>query len=214
MELEKKISAAEPLQMMAYFCEWGGKSWKKLVNYAIHSFLGADNIRGKEVLDIGTRHGKMSILFAILGGRVTGIDINKDCLINAQKEAGKFNVQNITNFIHYNGELDIFPDDSFDIVFTKSVLVLVPDLENFLRSILRKLKPNGKVVFVENGYGNFLINTLRVFRHRKWDFHKAHFFKESDLRLFYEIFSIKEIKKTLFPPIYLICGSKLKHVSA
>jgi len=189
-----------------YFVEWGGSTWKRQLNYALREFTGID-FAGKKILEIGSRSGKMACLFARLGGTVTGIDINPDFIGNAVAEAINMEVEQRTNFIAYNGDFDIFPDESFDLIFTKSVLVIVPELECFLRQISNKLKPSGKVLFLENAKGG-LLHKLRRFRHRTWNYQKAKFFTDKELNLICDIFQVFEIKKTIFPPTYLIMGEK------
>lgn len=63
--------ARYPLQHLGYFMEWGSKGWQKLMTHAIEHFLGT-NLRGLQVLDIGTRYGKMACLFSLLGAEVMG----------------------------------------------------------------------------------------------------------------------------------------------
>lgn len=196
-----------PLKNLSYFVEWDGKKWERLLNYAFCEFIST-NLEGQQILDIGTRYGKMAALFALLGGRVTGIDVQKDCLVIAEAETRKWGVSEKVNFIAYDGNLDIFPDETFDLIFTKSVLVLVPRLEDFLRQLETKLKPQGKIVFLENGRGSHILRALRSIRHSKWDHTKINYFTDRELRLICDIFEIKTIKRTLLPPIYLILGLK------
>lgn len=205
-----KVNAtpSSPLDNLDYFMEWGAKSWANLTYHAMHTCVGEQHIANKEVLEIGSRYGKISSLFALLGAKVTGIDINGECLPTAEKEAVKHGVSDRVKFMAYDGNLDVFPDESFDIIFTKSVLVLVPELDSFLTTLNKKLKPNGKVIFIENGYGNIFIYLLRKFRHRKWAISKANFFKPDDMKLFQRSFNVIEIKRSWFPPIWMIYGEK------
>jgi 2-polyprenyl-3-methyl-5-hydroxy-6-metoxy-1,4-benzoquinol methylase len=202
------VATSSPMDNLGYFIEWGAKSWANLTYHAIHTCVGEEQIVNKEVLEIGARYGKISSLFGLLGAKVTGIDINKECLITAKKEAVKHGVCDRVKFLAYDGNLDVFPDESFDIIFTKSVLVLVPELDSFLITLNRKLKPNGKVIFIENGYGNMFIHFLRKFRHRKWAFSKAKFFKSDDMKLLRRSFHVMEIKRSWIPPIWMIYGEK------
>ena len=112
------------------------------------------------------------------------------------------------SFLAYNGDLDVFPDESFDIVFTKSVLVLVPNLEVFLSTISRKLKPNGRVVFLENAKGPALFEVLRTIKHPIWDHHRARYFADDEVRLIRSIYHIDTLRKTFFRPVYLFMGRK------
>ena len=202
------VTTSSPMENLDYFMEWGAKSWEKLTYHAIHACVGEEQIANKEVLEIGARYGRISSLFALLGAKVTGIDINKECLITAAKEAVKHGVSDRVKFLAYDGNLDVFPDESFDIIFTKSVLVLVPELDSFLITLNGKLKPNGKVIFIENGYGNIFIHFLRKFRHRSWAFARAKFFKRDDMKLLRRSFDVIEIKRSWIPPIWMIYGEK------
>jgi SAM-dependent methyltransferase len=205
---KENVATFSPMEDFDYFMEWGAKSWSTLTYHAIHTCVGQQQIANKEVLEIGARYGKISSLFALLGAKVTGIDINKECLKAAEEEAAKHGVSDRVKFMAYDGNLDVFPDESFDIIFTKSVLVLVPELDAFLITLNRKLKPNGKVIFIENGYGNIFIHLLRKFRHRTWDVSTAKFFKLGDMNLLRRSFDVIEIKRAWFPPIWMIYGEK------
>ena len=193
------------LEELGYFVEWGGKTWQALLLEAFGNFIGED-LAGQRVLDIGTRYGKMSCLFALLGAEVVGIDINEYSLKIAQSEAKRWGVTNQVLFVRYEGNLDVLADCSFDLVFTKSVLVLIRNLDEFLQQISSKLCPNGKVVFLENGRGSPLLHSLRRLRHRRWDYTQANYFTESQVAQICNVFTIREIKKTIWPPVYLICG--------
>jgi ubiquinone/menaquinone biosynthesis C-methylase UbiE len=199
--------AIQPLESLDYFVEWGGKAWENLVAYAISEFVGT-YLEGQHILDLGTRSGKMACLFALLGGTVTGIDIQQDYLLIAQAEAQKWAVSERTNFIAYDGNLDMFPDQTFDLVFTKSVLVVVPQLESFLQKIAVKLKPRGKVVLVENAKGGGIVHALRAIRHRRWDYRVANYFTDKELKQICNTFKVEVIRQTRLPPIYLVLGSK------
>lgn len=205
---QETVASFSPMENFDYFMEWGAKSWSSLTYHAIHTCVGEEHLVNKEVLEIGARYGKISSLFALLGAKVTGVDINNECLITAEAEAVKHGVSDRVKFLAYDGNLDIFPDESFDIIFTKSVLVLVPELEAFLGRLNGKLKPNGKVIFIENGYGNVFIQFLRKFRHRKWSVSTANFFKPADMKLLQKTFKVIEIKRAWFPPVWMIYGEK------
>ena len=158
--------AGNPLRHLGYFVEWGGRNWQRLLTAAFDEFMGHD-LEGQRVLDIGTRYGKAACLFALLGAQVVGIDLDQRDLAIAQQEAEHWGVAHRVDFIAYDGNLDLFCDQAFDLVFTKSVLVVVPQLPAFLRQIEAKLKPGGKIVFLENGRGSMPVHALRALRHRR-----------------------------------------------
>ena len=199
---------SHPLEHLDYFTEWGSKRWQYFLDFSIREVLGKD-LTGLNILDIGTRYGKAAACFALLGGNVTGIDINEDYLGIAEKEAYNLGVEKRTQFVQYNGDLDIFPPNFYDVVFCKSVLVIVNELESFLQSISKILKPGGTFVFIENGKGNFVLHKLRAFKHRKWDYTSANYFTNKEIDLIKRIFHSANVKKSGIPPVYLIYGKNI-----
>jgi len=203
--LPRQNLISHPLDHLSYFTERGSHQWSHLLHNGFVEFLGTD-LTGLRVLDIGTRYGKMACLFALLGANVTGIDIRADCLAIAREEAHKLGVDHKTNFIQYGGYLDIFQTHTFDIVFTKSVLVVVKDLDLYVRDIQRILRCGGKFVFLENGYGNCLLHTLRTLRHRSWNYTTARYFTRHEFGLIKQAFPLAMAKTCIIPPIWLIYG--------
>lgn len=197
-----------PLQHLDYFMEWGGKAWRRLMDYAFHDFIGKD-LHDQQVLEIGTRYGKMACLFALLGAKVVGLDVNKESLVIAREEATKLNVADRTSFVLSRGDLASISADTFDVVFSKSVLVLVPDLVRFLEEVKEKLKPGGKVVFLENAKGPWWVHLLRTFRHGgKWDHTKARYFTAHEIEIVSEAFDEFVVRSCAFPPVILMMGRK------
>ena len=192
---------------LAYFTEWGGRNWVDLAKLAVSELQKDDGLKGAELLDVGSRYGKMAVFFSLIGAKVTGIDICEEFVLAAREEAKKWNAPNV-NFIQYNGNWDMIPDESFDIVFTKSVLVMVPDLEDLLRNIAKKLRPNGRVAFLENGKGDPLFHMLRRITRRKFNWRRRTYITRNQVKLIQSMFEITSIKRTFFPPIYLFLGRK------
>jgi ubiquinone/menaquinone biosynthesis C-methylase UbiE len=191
---------------LAYFAEWGSRKWQTLLQHAIGELQKDNALQGAELLEIGTGYGKLAVLFALLGARVTGVDVLDARLTLAREEAKRWKVA--VDFRKYDGNLDIFPDESFDVICTKSVLVILPDLENVLKTISRKLKPNGRVVFLENGWGSPFLHALRALKHRTWNYRSARYFTEKEVKLIESVFRMDCVKKTRWPPIYLLMGRK------
>jgi len=203
----RRRSEANPLVQLPYFVEWGGRGWQTLLADALQTYVGT-NLEGRRVLDIGTRYGRMACLFALLGADVVGIDVHESPLRVAQSEARRWAVEGRVEFVKYGGDLDIFTGHSFDLVFTKSVLVLIHDLAPFLAQISSKLRSDGKVVFLENAKGNAVVHGLRRFRHRRWNYTRAHYFTDGQIAQIGSVFDIDKMRKTVWPPVYLVCGHK------
>jgi len=201
---------ADPISHLGYFTEWGGRPWERLVNIGIVGYLGTD-LSGLHILDFGARYGRMSCLFALLGARVTALDLHADCLQQAQDEAGKLGVTDRITFLRYDGDLDNLPERSFDVVFSKSVLVLVENRVRSIQGLRRALKDDGRFVFVENGLGNAALRLARRIKHYgKWDYSEASFLAASDIDFMCTEFNIERMSRSWIPPIYLLCGTNLR----
>lgn len=98
--------------------------------------------KGKKILDVGSGPGGVSIAFALSGGDVFGIDIEKDLYEIAKLHAESYGVQ--VDFSLYNGETLPFSDNTFDYTVSVSVLEHTTNPEFYLSEILRVTKPNGK----------------------------------------------------------------------
>lgn len=197
----------DPFDELAYFAEWGHRQWQILVRHAVCDFLGQD-LTGLHMLEIGARYARMASFFALLGARVTGVDINEKALEVGRREIGRWGVADRVQLRAYDGCLDIFEDESFDLLFTKSVLVKIPDLEPFLESAKRKLKPGGKVVFIENGRGPLPLHVLRGLYHGDLAGYRIKYFKRQHVGIVQRVFDIQETRYVRFPPIYLFLGRR------
>lgn len=129
-----------------YFTEEYGRNQypQKLCDYIYDRFFKEYEIKNKskelKLLDVGSGKGNHLVGFSRLGIKTYGLDKRKEC-INVLKE---FDIR----------ECDIekekfpFEDNSFDFVFSKSVLEHATNTDNFLEETLRVLKPKGIVIFL------------------------------------------------------------------
>ncbi len=203
-----------PLAHLDYFTEWGGRAWERLVRIGMVEYLGG-NFEGKRVLEIGSRYGKMSCLFGLLGARVTGVDIHSEHVDVARAEAEYLGVESNVAFLKYGGQLSELRPRTFDIVFLKSVMFLFDDLRTFCVELHGLLAEDGRVVFVENGLGGPLLQLARKFRHHGgWDYSQASFMTSNRIEVLESVFGIDRIVRTRIPPIYLFCGRKRTSASA
>jgi SAM-dependent methyltransferase len=211
-----KQPAQRPALESVNVTEWGGQSWATLIRRGLAFLGGSEGLAGKQVLDIGTRYGSMAFTFAGLGADAAGIDVNPQALAVAAAEAHAWRAacpqgsatRSDVRFVLYDGNLDVFADESFDVIFTKSVLVVVPDLPIFLQTMARKLKPDGRLVLIENGHGGPLLHSLRTLRHRYWNYHSVRYFTGREEALVRSIFAIDAVERSHVPPIYLFLGRK------
>ena len=111
---------------------------QKLCDYLIENYVG-DSKNKKRLLDIGSGKGNHLTGFARRGFDVRGIDKRLE-----SKIASNYNVQLC------NIEEDSFPfkDNTFDVIFSKSVLEHVLNVDNFLLESLRVLKRGGIIILM------------------------------------------------------------------
>jgi len=155
---------AECLANLPYFISWGGEGALVLGRRIFEEVLPQD-LSGMKILEIGAGGGKMSSLFALLGADVVGIDFAPDYPAKALAEAEKWGVVGHMDFRRGAEALADLPDGTFDLAFTKSVLLCIEDLEGYMRALAPKLKPGGRVCFLENVSRNFLDRLLRNLIH-------------------------------------------------
>lgn len=127
---------------------------------------------GKHILDAGCGSGEYSCWFASQGATVTGIDLSKPALAEAQKYAEETGLDGVS--FKVRSVLDTgFDDACFDLVYCTGVLHHTPDPFGGMVELCRVLRPEGKIlVSFYNTIGFF----PRVLRRRI-----AQFFAGNDL---------------------------------
>lgn len=149
--------ADEPLD---YYLEWNPRFWEGPFEFG-RARVG-DDFAGWRVLEIGPRGGRMCRWFAERGARVVGGDRYREYLAGAAAEAASAPAGAIS-LVQLRGEALPFRDNTFDLVFTKSVFVYL-DKRLALPEIVRVLKPGGCVWMVENMKSNPFAAVVRLAR--------------------------------------------------
>lgn len=107
---------------------------------------------GMKVLDLAGGTGDLTAKFSHLvgdKGQVTLADINDSMLkVGREKLRDKGIVGNV-NYVQANAEALPFPDNHFDIITIAFGLRNVTDKDSAIRSMLRVLKPGGKLLILE-----------------------------------------------------------------
>lgn len=142
-----------------YFVEWRAWLWRPAVRAAL-DYLG--DLRGRTVLEVGGRHGRMSCLMAMLGAKVTMLD--RDKRSTARDEVRKWGLGDRIELHQTDGTFAVIEGRQFDVIFTKSVLWSVAELDGLLAALARHLAPGGRVAFVENYRGGMTLDLLRRLR--------------------------------------------------
>jgi len=164
--LDILLTSADPQATLNYFVEWRPYLWSPAVRMLLQS---PERFQNQHVLDLGCRYGRMSVLFALLGAQVTAVDLSEEALQIAKKEATKWGVDHRIDFQCYDGNPENITAEPVDFVFSKSVLVIVPELSHFLEQLTKIMKPNGSLLLAENMEGPGWLRLVRKrFIHRKW----------------------------------------------
>lgn len=126
-------------------------------------FSELGSVEDEVVLDIGCGIGSNTALFAMSGAKVLGVDVNELSLKAAINQSKDLRVQNHCLFIKSKSEALPIPDDSIDIIFSKSTIQYM-DRARALEEYYRVLKPEGSIVLIENRPSNPLIKLYRLHR--------------------------------------------------
>ncbi len=103
--------------------------------------------RGLKILDVGCGTGELSLLFAEMGHKVTGIDISRQ-MLKAAKTKAEASGADIT-FGEGDAENPPYDTSSFDIVFSRHLLWTLPNPKTAVENWKRVLRKNGKVVIID-----------------------------------------------------------------
>jgi len=186
------------------FVEWGGPVWEQQVAIGL-KWLG--DLAGMRVLDIGTRYGGMATYLALHGAHVTGLETVAEPLEQARARALALGVADSVNLLTYSGDPADLPK-GFDIVFTKSTLVVMPDLDLAAQGIAASLIPGGRLLAVENARGPLPLHIARVARHRTLRPHGAAYFTGASINAIEAHLRVDLIRWTTTPPTVVVGAIK------
>jgi ubiquinone/menaquinone biosynthesis C-methylase UbiE len=107
--------------------------------------LGAMPARLDRVLDFGSGAGRLSQALAQHAAHVTGVDISPPMIETAQRIDRTDNCEFVLN---QAPDLNVFADDTFDLVYSSLVLQHMPEAAatGFLREMCRVLRPGGALI--------------------------------------------------------------------
>lgn len=150
-------------QLIGHIVEWDVATWKQALPFWERC---AGDLTGAKVLDIGSRHGGLSLYFALRGCRVVCSDLQgptKDAMALHKR----YNVSDQVCYRRIDATGIDAPDGEFDVVTFKSVLGAIgrdehlERIEQAVGEMQRVLRPGGKVLFAENLRASFLHAYLR-----------------------------------------------------
>jgi SAM-dependent methyltransferase len=113
-------------------------------------FLVLGDLHGRRVLDVGCGEGPNSALLALLGAKVTGIDLSAGALDVARARASLEGVAKQCTFVCSPMETAPIADGTCDVVYCDAILHhLLGDLDGAMRRLVRFLRPGGVFLCVE-----------------------------------------------------------------
>lgn len=127
----------------------------------VFELMDLAQLAGKTILDVGCGNGQYSVFFAMLGARVSGIDITPVGVEMGRKTAAANGVADRCRFSVQNAAKLDFADGEFDIVLLHEVLHHTVKYPGVKAEILRVMKPGGLLVCAEGLYGNPLVQMGR-----------------------------------------------------
>lgn len=107
--------------------------------------------KGGRILDVGCGAGVDTIIAALLtggDGNAVGVDIVREMLRAAEKNAKKSGVSNV-GFQNASGEKLPFSNEAFDTVISNGAINLIPDKEKAVAEVFRVLKPGGWLMMAD-----------------------------------------------------------------
>ncbi len=104
---------------------------------------------GERILEVGVGTG-LSLPLYPKDVLVTGIDISRDMLVQAQARKMRDGLDNVVQLLVMDGENMMFKDSCFDKVVAMHVVSVVPDPARLVDEMRRVCKPDGRIVFVNH----------------------------------------------------------------
>lgn len=134
---------------------------------AIDQMFAGQNLDGKKLLDIGAGLGGVDFYLAQkYAVDIIGIDCVARLVEQANRRKAGYHLLGNINF-QYQSLEDynyVYPDNYFDLILSKEVLLHVANKPVILKELFRVLKPNGKLIIIDwlNDKAQFGINLRQM----------------------------------------------------
>ncbi len=113
---------------------------KTLQNFFPSNIL--KGIKDKRVLCLASGGGQQSAVFALLGAKVTVVDLSQDQL-NQDRASARHYGYDVETIMGDMRDLSMFEDQSFDLVYQAPSMSYVPDIHCVYREVARLLRLGG-----------------------------------------------------------------------
>ena len=133
------------------------------------NLLGANDLRGKTILDFCCGTGITSIYFALRGGDVRAFDASAKAIEIARQSAGLSDVKDNLAFEVMDAQDLKYASGTFDAAFCQSALHIIADYPHCAAELARVIKPEGRAIFCEEVLGyNWFLKPVRWWRRRRY----------------------------------------------
>lgn len=132
---EKQTAWTQPVT-----AEWGGYFREML-----------PQLTGNKVLELGTASGYFANILAMAGYEVTAADISANMIAEARTVTAALNLQ--VDYRVMDAQELIFPEQQFDLVFTRLMTWTIPDINTFYSECFKVLKPGGLLLNFDGDFG-------------------------------------------------------------
>lgn len=143
-------------ELLADIFEWDIENWSRAGEFWKQNFT--KNLVNGKVLEIGSRHGGLSLWLALQGANVICSDLDGPSDIAREKHR-RYGVSDLIFYEKINA-LEIPYQNEFDLVIFKSVLGGIgrnnhtENIKTAMENMFQALKPGGELLFVENLKGS------------------------------------------------------------
>lgn len=103
------------------------------------------DVKGKTILDIGCGGGLISVPLSRLGGKVTGVDADKQAITVAKQHSTTQGLE--IEFLHGAAENLVADGRQFDVVVALEVIEHIDNPDLFVKLCSELVKPDGVIIF-------------------------------------------------------------------
>jgi ubiquinone/menaquinone biosynthesis C-methylase UbiE len=124
-----------------------GPNLKLLVRRGVIDPYTGEILPNTRIIEFGSGMGGMTLELAARGAEIVGVEINPDCVRQAQAQADYLGLRT-ARFVQADAQKLVgFADGSMDIALSFDNLEHLPDLDQHLREVNRILVPGGRFIF-------------------------------------------------------------------
>ncbi|MBC9933506.1 class I SAM-dependent methyltransferase [Chitinophaga qingshengii] len=108
-------------------------------------------LKGNKVLEAGTASGYFANILAQAGYEVTAVDISANMIAEAKTVSEALHLR--IDYHVMDAQQLCFPENQFDLVFTRLMTWTIPDIQTFYAECFKVLKPGGLLLNFDGDFG-------------------------------------------------------------